>query len=119
MSYTLRPYQQEAVNVAINWVRKHSEPAIMELATGSGKSLICAELAKILVKMSKKKILCLCPTSELVQQNYEKYLLTGNEASIYSASITKHLSDYNELGIVTFQTERLLTENLDHALINL
>ena len=34
-------------------------------------------------------------------------------------SITKHLSDYNELGIVTFQTERLLTENLDHALINL
>ena len=38
-------------------------------------------------------------------------------------SITKHLSDYNELGIVTFQTERLLTENLgyrDHkyALLN-
>ena len=91
MSYTLRPYQQEAVNVAINWVRKHSEPAIMALATGSGKSLICAELAKILVKMSKKKILCLCPTAELVEQNYEKYLLTGNEASIYSASIGKSL----------------------------
>ncbi len=38
-------------------------------------------------------------------------------------SITKHLGDYNELGIVTFQTERLLTENLgyrDHkyALLN-
>ena len=102
-TYKLRPYQQEAVNVAINWVRKHSEPAIMALATGSGKSLICAELAKILVKMSKKKILCLCPTSELVQQNYEKYLLTGNEASIYSASISK--APWYQWEDVVFATE--------------
>lgn len=29
-------------------------------------------------------------------------------------SITKHLSDYNELGIVTFQTERLETDNLGY-----
>ena len=91
MTYTLRPYQQEAVNAAINWVRKHSEPCLLGLSTGAGKSLICAELARILVGLSKKKILCLCPTSELVQQNYEKYLLTGNEASIYSASIGKSL----------------------------
>lgn len=91
MSYVLRPYQQEAVNVAINWVRKHSEPCLLGLSTGAGKSLICAELARILVGLSKKKILCLCPTAELVEQNYEKYLLTGNEASIYSASIGKSL----------------------------
>ena len=31
MSYQLRPYQQEAVNVAINWVRKHSEPCEQEI----------------------------------------------------------------------------------------
>jgi len=91
MTYTLRPYQQEAVNVAINWVRKHSEPCLLGLSTGAGKSLICAEVARILVKLSGKKILCLCPTAELVEQNYEKYLLTGNEASIYSASIGKSL----------------------------
>ena len=89
MSYTLRPYQQEAVDAAIAWVRKNSSPALLELATGAGKSLICAELARILVPLSKKKVLCLCPTAELVEQNYEKYLLTGNEASIYSASIGK------------------------------
>ena len=91
MNYTLRPYQQEAVNVSINWVRKHSEPCLLGLSTGAGKSLICAELARILVGLSKKKILCLCPTAELVEQNYEKYILTGNEASIYSASIGKSL----------------------------
>ena len=91
MMYKLRPYQQETVDNAIAWVRRNSSPALLELATGAGKSLICAELARILVPLSKKKVLCLCPTAELVEQNYEKYLLTGNEASIYSASIGKSL----------------------------
>ena len=91
MSYTLRPYQQDAVNAALAWIRKNSSPAMLTLTTGSGKSLICAELARIIIEISKKKVLCLCPTSELVEQNYEKYLLTGNQASIYSASISKSL----------------------------
>lgn len=89
--YQLRPYQQEAVDRAISWMRKNSEPALLEISTGGGKSLICAEIARIMLELSKKKVLCLCPTSELVEQNFEKYLLTGNEASIYSASISKSL----------------------------
>lgn len=89
--YTLRPYQQTAVDKAVNYMRKNSEPCLLELATGAGKSLICAEIAKVMNAMSNKKVLCLCPTAELVEQNYEKYLLTGNEASIYSASIGKSL----------------------------
>ena len=91
MSYTLRPYQQEAVDLAIKYMRKNSFPAMLELATGSGKSIICAEIARIMTGLSGKKVLCLCPTAELVEQNHEKYLLTGNEASIYSASIGKSL----------------------------
>ena len=91
MSYTLRPYQQEAVDLAIKYMRKNSFPAMLELATGSGKSIICAEIARIMTSLSGKKVLCLCPTAELVEQNHEKYLLTGNEASIYSASIGKSL----------------------------
>lgn len=91
MKYTLRNYQQEAVDIAIKWMKTNSEPALLELCTGAGKSLICAEIARIMVKLSKKKVLCLCPTAELVEQNYEKYLLTGNEASIYSASLGKSL----------------------------
>lgn len=89
--YQLRTYQQEAVDHAIHWMKRNSEPALLELATGAGKSLICAEIARIMVSLSGKKVLCLCPTSELVEQNHEKYLLTGNEASIYSASISKSL----------------------------
>lgn len=89
--YKLRPYQQDAVDIAVKYMRKNSYPAMLELCTGAGKSLICAEVARIMTALSKKKVLCLCPTSELVEQNYEKYLLTGNEASIYSASIGKSL----------------------------
>lgn len=91
MTYKLRPYQQQAVDFAVQYMRRNTTPALLELATGAGKSLICAEIARIMHGISKKKVLCLCPTAELVEQNYEKYLLTGNEASIYSASIGKSL----------------------------
>lgn len=91
MSYVLRGYQQEAVDAAINWVRKNSLPALLHLDTGAGKSLICAELSRLLKEMSGKKVLCLCPSAELVEQNAEKFSLTGEDFSIYSASISKSL----------------------------
>lgn len=91
MKFTLRSYQQEAVDIAVRYLKKNSEPALLELATGAGKSIICAEVARIMLEMSNKKILCLCPSAELVKQNFEKFLMTGYEASIYSASIGKSL----------------------------
>lgn len=89
--YKLRNYQQEAVDISVDYLRKNSEPALISADTGSGKSLLCAEIAKLMYEYSGKKVLCLCPTAELVQQNCEKFLLTGYEASIYSASISKSL----------------------------
>ena len=89
--YKLRNYQQEAVDISIDYLRKNTDPCLLELATGAGKSIICAEIAKVMHEISGKKVLCLCPKSELVEQNYEKFLLTGYEASIYSASISKSL----------------------------
>jgi DNA repair protein RadD len=90
MGYTLRPYQQEAVDAVITHVRKRLSPCLLELATGAGKSLIVAELAKFFVKAaSTKRVLCIAPSKELVEQNAEKYALTGNKASIYCASAGK------------------------------
>lgn len=89
--YKLRNYQQEAVDISVDYLRKNSEPALISADTGSGKSLLCAEIAKLMYECSGKKVLCLCPTAELVEQNCEKFLLTGYEASIYSASISKSL----------------------------
>jgi DNA repair protein RadD len=90
MEFTLRPYQQEAVDAAIAHVKKRLSPALLELATGAGKSLIVAELAKFFAKAAPtKRVLCIAPSKELVEQNAEKYALTGNQASIYCASAGK------------------------------
>jgi DNA repair protein RadD len=85
--YKLRNYQQEACNATIEWVRKCVEPCLIELPTGAGKSLVVAELARSLYEISGgKSVLCIAPSKELVLQNREKYLLTGEPASVYSAS---------------------------------
>jgi DNA repair protein RadD len=82
----LRPYQVEAYNAAISWIKKSVEPAIIEAAGGAGKSLIISAIAKTVRELSGKKILCLQPNAELLHQNRGKYLATGNPASVFSAS---------------------------------
>ena len=82
----LRPYQVDAVTAAMDFVKTCYEPCLLELATGAGKSLIIADIAKKLLKISSKKVLCLAPSKELVVQNHAKYLALGEPASIFSAS---------------------------------
>lgn len=86
MAFNLRPYQQAAVDAATNWMRRRIEPAVLELATGAGKSFILAAIAHWIYQQSGKKVLCLQPSAELLQQNHEKYQLTGERAGVFSAS---------------------------------
>jgi DNA repair protein RadD len=86
MKLTLRPYQQAAVDAVITHVKKCRSSCILDLSTGAGKSLIIADVANQIKFMSKKKVLCLAPSRELVLQNREKYLTFGFPASIFSAS---------------------------------
>ena len=88
---TLRWYQKEAADVAWDWVRQCIDPCVIEAATGAGKSHIIAALAERIHAHSKKRVLCIAPSSELVEQNYKKYLDTGNKASIFSASVRKEM----------------------------
>ncbi len=55
------------------------------LPTGSGKSLVIAELARI----AKGRVLVLAHVKELVEQNHEKYTSYGLTAGIFSASLGK------------------------------
>lgn len=82
----LRPYQQSACNAALAWLRKTVDPALIDAAPAAGKSFMIAYVANALHKMSGKRVLCLAPSAELVKQNHEKYLLTGEHASIFSAT---------------------------------
>src|SRR3954462_15808415 len=83
--YTLRPYQQEAVDAAVRHFKKSRAPAAVVLPTGAGKSLVIAELARI----AKGRVLVLAHVKELVEQNHEKYVSYGLSAGIYSASLGK------------------------------
>ena len=87
MTFQLRSYQQNAVDETTKHIMKCFDPCLLELATGAGKSLIVAEIAEFIRKKSNKKVLCLAPSKELIEQNREKYLSYGQPASIFSASL--------------------------------
>ena len=89
MSYVLRPYQLNAVSAVMAEIRRSLEPCLVEAATGAGKSLLVADIAKRIFDMSAKHVLCLAPTEELVAQNYAKFLLTGEPASVYCAALKR------------------------------
>lgn len=89
--YNPRPYQQDAIDSILDWCKKSVEPCLIEAATGAGKSIIVAKTAITLTELSGKKVLCLAPSSELTEQNHEKYTSYGYEASFYSASIGKSM----------------------------
>lgn len=83
---TLRPYQQAASDAAIAWMRQSVEPAVIEAVTAAGKSHVIADMALRIHDMTGKRVLCLAPSAELVQQNREKLIATGTPASMFSAS---------------------------------
>ena len=83
MRYTLRDYQQAASDAAVRFFNDKSirHNGLMVLPTGSGKSLIIADIAHRL----EADILVFCPSKEILEQNYEKALSYGIECSVWSA----------------------------------
>jgi DNA repair protein RadD len=103
--YQLRPYQQEAVEKTLTHFRKSNSSAVIVLPTGSGKSLVIAELARL----ARKKILVVTHVKELVEQNHEKYESFGLKASIYSAGLKQKSLAHQ----VTFASVQSLGKNLN------
>lgn len=85
MSFTLRPYQQEAVAATLNHFRRSQQPAVIVLPTGAGKSLVIAELARL----ARGRVLVLAHVKELVAQNHSKYCALGLEADIFAAGLAR------------------------------
>lgn len=83
MKYTLRGYQQEAVDKAMYEFNHYKHPFILSLSVAAGKSLIIAAIAKEL----GEPVLVLQPSLELIQQNYAKMQSYDiDDVTIYSAS---------------------------------
>lgn len=105
MTFTLRPYQKEAVDATLAWFRRHHEPAAIVLPTGAGKSLVIAELARL----ARGRVLVLAHVKELVAQNHAKYCALGLEADIFAAGLKRKESH----GKVVFGSVQSVARNLD------
>ncbi len=100
------PYQQEAVDATLAYFRRHTQPAVIVLPTGAGKSLVIAELARL----ARGRVLVLAHVKELVAQNHAKYCALGLEADIYAAGLQRKESH----GKVVFGSVQSVARNLDH-----
>jgi DNA repair protein RadD len=92
MSFQPRPYQREAIDVAVDFFhdKKKKFNGIEILPTGSGKSVVIANIAKELTG----KTVVFQPSKEILEQNFKKFLSYGYRAGIYSASAgMKYIDD--------------------------
>lgn len=105
VSFTLRPYQREAVSATLDYFRRHTQPAVIVLPTGAGKSLVIAELARL----ARGRVLVLAHVKELVAQNHAKYCAWGLDADIFAAGLQQR----DSRGKVVFGSVQSVARNLD------
>ena len=105
MSYQLRDYQQQCVTAIVHFFRRSSEPAVVVLPTGAGKSLVISELARL----AKGRVLVLAHVKELVEQNCNKYQQYGLEAGIFAAGLGLKQASQQ----VIFASIQSVSRNLD------
>ncbi len=96
MSFTPRPYQVEAINAGVSFFKEKKQyHALQILPTGSGKSVVIANIASAL----EGKTLVFQPSKEILEQNVKKFMSYGYRAGVYSSSAgMKYIDD------VTFAT---------------
>ena len=89
---TLRPYQQDAITAVKDYWAKGGGNPLVEMATGTGKSMVIAELTRALLEeYPLMRVLMLVHVRELVSQNFAALLKVWPDApaGIYSAGLGK------------------------------
>lgn len=96
--YKLRDYQQQASDASVSFFKndKIQSNALIVLPTGSGKSLVIADIASRL----DSHLLVFQPSKEILEQNFDKLCSYGIlDCSIFSASCGS-----KEISRITFAT---------------
>lgn len=86
----LRPYQRESIDAVFDYWRTEGGNPLIDLATGTGKSVVLATLMReLMAGYPLMRILCLVHVRELVRQNFEQLLRAwpNAPAGINSASL--------------------------------
>lgn len=87
----LRPYQQEAVNAAIDYLRTKPGNPCVEIPTGGGKTHVIGELCRLTVDEWGGRVLLLAHVKELIEQPLEK--LGRDDVGVYSAGLGRRDRD--------------------------
>lgn len=82
----LRPYQQEVLDTLRGRLKETDYPLLVNASVGAGKSLIIAELLRV-VERAGWRALCLTMNSTLIRQNTDTYIAQGGHAGIYCAAL--------------------------------
>lgn len=84
-----RPYQSEAVEAVYEHLRTKDNNPCVVLPTGTGKSLVLAQIAKDAVEKWNGRVLILAHVKELLEQNADKIrkLCPELKIGIYSAGL--------------------------------
>lgn len=85
-TFTLRPYQTDAVDRSVEFLtQKRERHGLLVLPTGSGKSLVIAGI----VDRLDGPCLIFQPSREILRQNFTKLMHYGYRPAVYSASLGK------------------------------
>lgn len=108
-SFSLRPYQQEIIDLSIDHFRKSPEPIIIDACVGAGKTLIISHIARHVIQKSGR-VISLAHTKELVESAYETFARYAPdiECGIYSASMGRKDIEHD----VTFCSEKSLVNSM-------
>lgn len=96
MALQLRDYQTEAVTSFFDFVKSGGRSGVISAPTGSGKSLIIADICKTMItKWHQTRVLIVTHTKELIAQNEAEFKAYYPNAStgIYSAGLKKRHTD--------------------------
>lgn len=75
---TLRPYQNDAVFAVVQHYHDGHRAALLHLATGTGKTVIAAEIARL----AKRPLLFVAHRQELLDQARDKFLQADPDAEV-------------------------------------
>ena len=117
MIFQPRQYQREAIDAAVDFFhdKKKKYNAIEILPTGSGKSVVIANIAKELTG----KTVVFQPSKEILEQNFKKFLSYGYRAGIYSASAgMKYVDDITFVTIGSVAKKIHLFQNFKNIIID-
>ena len=91
----LRDYQHEAIEHTWRWLQRAKTAPVIVLPTGSGKSIVIAELARRVVELNRR-VIVLAHRKELLEQNASELrgLVPSLDVGIYSAGLKQRDTDH-------------------------